>query len=206
MSSISGFSVMHGSKFGAAVGAADEVSPTAPARKPSLPDNTIAVLMELGGSTAADRKERDDLISERFHLNNKTLAYIERQLTARAVDLETQHENIKAKIREQGKVLEGLKKTLIEGTADWIRLDNASRLAQSAAHDAEVDLKGLSRFASKKEIDEAEKRFTGPDGVSHVGIFVGNGVMVDAPHTGADVRLDQINGFEQIVGVTAPGQ
>jgi cell wall-associated NlpC family hydrolase len=45
---------------------------------------------------------------------------------------------------------------------------------------------------------------TGPDGVSHVGIFVGNGVMVDAPHTGADVRLDQINGFEQIVGVTAP--
>ena len=46
---------------------------------------------------------------------------------------------------------------------------------------------------------------TGPDDVTHVGIFVGNGVMVDAPHTGADVRLDQINGFEPIVGVTAPG-
>jgi cell wall-associated NlpC family hydrolase len=46
---------------------------------------------------------------------------------------------------------------------------------------------------------------TGPDGVSHVGIFVGNGVMVDAPHTGADVRLDQVNGFEHIVGITSPG-
>ncbi len=47
---------------------------------------------------------------------------------------------------------------------------------------------------------------SGPASVSHVGIFVGNGVMVDAPHTGADVRLDQINGFEPIVGVTAPSQ
>ena len=46
---------------------------------------------------------------------------------------------------------------------------------------------------------------TGPTNVSHVGIFVGNGVMVDAPHTGADVRLDKINGFEPIVGVTSPG-
>jgi cell wall-associated NlpC family hydrolase len=46
---------------------------------------------------------------------------------------------------------------------------------------------------------------SGPNGVGHVGIFVGNGVMVDAPHTGADVRLDQISGFEQIVGVTSPG-
>lgn len=45
----------------------------------------------------------------------------------------------------------------------------------------------------------------GPGDVTHVGIFVGNGVMVDAPHTGADVRLDQINGFEPIVGVTSPG-
>ena len=46
----------------------------------------------------------------------------------------------------------------------------------------------------------------GPNDVSHVGIFVGNGVMVDAPHTGANVRLDQINGGEPIVGVTDPGQ
>ncbi|MGH9047243.1 MAG: C40 family peptidase [Acidimicrobiales bacterium] len=45
----------------------------------------------------------------------------------------------------------------------------------------------------------------GPTDVSHVGIFVGNGVMVDAPHTGADVRLDKVNGFEPIVGVTDPG-
>jgi cell wall-associated NlpC family hydrolase len=28
--------------------------------------------------------------------------------------------------------------------------------------------------------------------VSHVGIFVGNGQMVDAPHTGADARVEGV--------------
>ncbi len=46
---------------------------------------------------------------------------------------------------------------------------------------------------------------TGPTGVSHVGIFVGDGLMVDAPHTGSVVRLDKVAGFEPIVGVTGPG-
>jgi cell wall-associated NlpC family hydrolase len=41
--------------------------------------------------------------------------------------------------------------------------------------------------------------------VEHVGMFVGNGLMVDAPHTGAVVRLDRISGFAPLVGVTAPG-
>ncbi len=46
---------------------------------------------------------------------------------------------------------------------------------------------------------------SGPHDVTHVGIFVGDGLMVDAPHTGAVVRLDRVLGFEPIVGVTAPG-
>lgn len=46
---------------------------------------------------------------------------------------------------------------------------------------------------------------TGPTDVSHVGIFVGDGLMVDAPHPGAVVRFDRVAGFEPIVGVTDPG-
>jgi cell wall-associated NlpC family hydrolase len=47
--------------------------------------------------------------------------------------------------------------------------------------------------------------------VSHVGIYVGNGQMVDAPHTGADVRVESIPiavgakwGNEIFVGATQP--
>lgn len=45
----------------------------------------------------------------------------------------------------------------------------------------------------------------GPNDVGHVGIFVGQGLMVDAPHTGALVRLDPVVGFAPLVGVTSPG-
>ncbi len=45
----------------------------------------------------------------------------------------------------------------------------------------------------------------GPTDVHHVGMFVGDGLMVDAPFTGAVVRLDRIEGFAPLVGVTAPG-
>ena len=43
-------------------------------------------------------------------------------------------------------------------------------------------------------------------GIGHVGIFVGDGVMVDAPHTGALVQLDSIF-WKDLAGfgrVTAP--
>ena len=46
---------------------------------------------------------------------------------------------------------------------------------------------------------------TGPGDVSHVGMFVGDGLMVDAPHTGATVRFDRVDGFGSIVGITDPG-
>jgi hypothetical protein len=36
-------------------------------------------------------------------------------------------------------------------------------------------------------------------------MFVGDGLMVDAPHTGAMVRFDRVDGFGSIVGITAPG-
>jgi cell wall-associated NlpC family hydrolase len=45
---------------------------------------------------------------------------------------------------------------------------------------------------------------SGPDGVDHVGIYVGSGLMVDAPHTGAVVRIEPA-GWAGMVGATRPG-
>jgi cell wall-associated NlpC family hydrolase len=45
---------------------------------------------------------------------------------------------------------------------------------------------------------------TGPTEVDHVGIYVGSGLMIDAPHTGADVRLEGA-GWPGLVGATRPG-
>jgi cell wall-associated NlpC family hydrolase len=47
---------------------------------------------------------------------------------------------------------------------------------------------------------------SGVNDVSHVGMYVGDGLMIDAPHTGSVVRFDRVAGFEPIVGVTSPGQ
>jgi len=45
---------------------------------------------------------------------------------------------------------------------------------------------------------------TGPAGVDHVGIYVGSGLMIDAPHTGAVVRVESA-GWSGLVGATRPG-
>jgi cell wall-associated NlpC family hydrolase len=46
----------------------------------------------------------------------------------------------------------------------------------------------------------------GPKAIHHVGIFIGDGLIVDAPHTGAVVRLDRVEAFAPpYVGATAPG-
>ena len=39
--------------------------------------------------------------------------------------------------------------------------------------------------------------------IHHVGIYVGNGMMIDAPHTGADVRYDPAFRSDYI-GATRP--
>jgi hypothetical protein len=45
----------------------------------------------------------------------------------------------------------------------------------------------------------------GAGAVDHVGIYVGDGEMIDAPHSGGDVRLDFIDGFTPpYVGATRP--
>jgi cell wall-associated NlpC family hydrolase len=45
---------------------------------------------------------------------------------------------------------------------------------------------------------------SGPSGVDHVGLYVGAGEMIDAPHTGALVRFDDAH-WPGLVGATQPG-
>jgi cell wall-associated NlpC family hydrolase len=40
--------------------------------------------------------------------------------------------------------------------------------------------------------------------IDHVGIYIGNGLMVDAPHTGAVVRIEAIAGWPDYFGATRP--
>jgi len=44
-----------------------------------------------------------------------------------------------------------------------------------------------------------------PTSVEHVGIFVADGLMINAPYTGAVVRFDPVDNGLPIVGVTSPG-
>ena len=44
---------------------------------------------------------------------------------------------------------------------------------------------------------------SGPGAVDHVGLYVGSGLMVDAPHTGALVRVESA-GWSGLVGATRP--
>jgi cell wall-associated NlpC family hydrolase len=44
----------------------------------------------------------------------------------------------------------------------------------------------------------------GPAAVDHVGLYVGAGLMIDAPHTGASVRFDDAH-WSGLVGATRPG-
>jgi cell wall-associated NlpC family hydrolase len=43
-----------------------------------------------------------------------------------------------------------------------------------------------------------------PSTIHHVGIYIGNGMMVDAPYTGAFVRIDSINAPGGLIGAVRP--
>ncbi len=150
----------HGSRFGVAISGPDEVTATAPAEKLSLPDDVMSILSrtELQPRTPAGKQEWNALVSDRYNLNERTKAYVERTYAEWRADLERRHEAAKAGVVEQGAVLEKFKRTLVEDSQEFLRADNARRVAESAAHGAEMDLKNLSRFASKAELADAEKR------------------------------------------------
>ena len=142
----------------AGVPAADQVAPAPAEAKPSLPDDTISILMALTPKTEDEKQERKNLISERFDLNARTLEFVMRQASATRADLEQKHEEAKLAVVKQGAVLENLKTKLTEDTQDFLRKHNAYVQSQTVARDAEQQLKTLSRFSSKKQIAEAEER------------------------------------------------
>jgi cell wall-associated NlpC family hydrolase len=43
-----------------------------------------------------------------------------------------------------------------------------------------------------------------PATIHHVGIYIGRGLMVDAPYTGSFVRIDSVYAFPGLVGATRP--
>ena len=72
---------------------------------------------------------------------------------------------------------------------------------------------GTAKLGSGNPVEPGDLIFFGggPSDVTHVGIYVGNGQMVDAPHTGADVRVEATPttpgaswGTDVVVGVTDP--
>jgi cell wall-associated NlpC family hydrolase len=65
---------------------------------------------------------------------------------------------------------------------------------QQAVHGTPVDLAALA----PGDLVFFRESSTGP--VGHVGLYVGNGNMIDAPHTGAAIRIEPVSSFPNYAG------
>lgn len=91
---------------------------------------------------------------------------------------------------------------------------DCSGLAQAAYRHAGIALPRVAQdqfdagpaVAAGSSVEPGDLVFfgTGLSGVDHVGLYVGAGEMIDAPHTGALVRFDPAAG-SGLVGATRPG-
>jgi cell wall-associated NlpC family hydrolase len=91
---------------------------------------------------------------------------------------------------------------------------DCSGLAQAAFRSAGITIPRVAQdqfdagppVAGGADVEPGDLVFfgTGTDGVDHVGIYVGAGEMIDAPHTGALVRFDYAH-LPGLVGATRPG-
>lgn len=73
---------------------------------------------------------------------------------------------------------------------------------------AQAQYNATAKIAKGAPLQPGDLMFfgSGPHGIEHVGIYIGNGQMIDAPHTGADVRIDNNPmGWANYVGATRPG-
>jgi cell wall-associated NlpC family hydrolase len=72
-------------------------------------------------------------------------------------------------------------------------------LNQVGVHVPRTTAAGLSKMGSPvgslKDAQPGDMVFFGSGSISHVGIYVGGGRMIDAPHTGSVVRYDPVAGF-----------
>ena len=72
---------------------------------------------------------------------------------------------------------------------------------------AQAQYNATAKIANGAPLQPGDLLFfgSGPKGIEHVGIYIGNGQMIDAPHTGADVRIDSNPlGWANYVGATRP--
>lgn len=98
---------------------------------------------------------------------------------------------------------------------------DCSGLVQAAYRSAGVDLPRVAQtqfdpgpaVPAGTPLEPGDLMFfgSGPGDVTHVGIYLGGGQMVDAPYTGSVVRIDQVPttagaiwGGERFVGATQP--
>jgi cell wall-associated NlpC family hydrolase len=89
---------------------------------------------------------------------------------------------------------------------------DCSGLTQYAYAQAGVNLPrtAAQQFAATPHVTAANLRpgdlvFFYP-GITHVGVYLGNGLMVDAPHAGAEVRVESMQWFGPLMGASAPAQ
>jgi cell wall-associated NlpC family hydrolase len=77
---------------------------------------------------------------------------------------------------------------------------NDQRADLLAAMRADVPLAGLRRG----DLVFYAFNIADPATIHHVGIYLGHGLMVDAPYTGSFVRIDSIYAFPGLIGATRP--
>jgi hypothetical protein len=160
MSSITGIVSVHGSRFDSGVVHAGDAVEQPANEKLKLPGGSRASLLAdlPRAKDPAEREELKSLMSEAFALDERIKQFATARFAEQRADREEELERAKLAVREQQGVLRNLMEKLAEDNQEFALLDNARRLAQSAAHDAEVAARSLSPFASRQEKQIAEKR------------------------------------------------
>jgi cell wall-associated NlpC family hydrolase len=63
----------------------------------------------------------------------------------------------------------------------------------SVPHNAAMQYNTVGSYVPRDQLQPGDLVFF--DGLDHVGIYIGGGDFIDAPHTGAFVRIDSLTGW-----------
>jgi hypothetical protein len=141
------------------VPAADQVSATAMAAEPSLPDHRMGLLTEPWAvpKTAAEKQEHSSLLGDRWTLNKRVDGYLKRKWTAHLAGLEESLEQAKRDVLAQDDLLAKLNEKFVADQKGWVLARNILIMAQGEEHAEEQSLKSMSPFCSRKDREAAEK-------------------------------------------------
>lgn len=90
------------------------------------------------------------------------------------------------------------------GLVQWVYKEGGVALPRTAQQQYDA----TAKVSANTPLQPGDLLFfgSGAKGITHVGIYIGNNQMIDAPHTGADVRIDaNPQGWADYVGATRPG-